>query len=111
MTHIFDIDSSLYGEDVLMRVAYDFTENYGVHLTRTESAIRVTLTPRTAAASDDAELAFQNALIDTRIRRDIADETRAIRELLIAQAFAEGDLLDHSGTEADYHIDPRGIAS
>ena len=51
-----------------------------------------------------------NELINQRIRLDIAAETKSIRELIVAQAFAEADLLDRSRSEGDYHDDPRGIA-
>ncbi len=53
---------------------------------------------------------FWNALIDAHLRVRIADETRAIRELLVAQAFCEADLLDRRESEGDEREDPRGIA-
>lgn len=53
---------------------------------------------------------FSNSLIDERVRRDIAIETMSIRELIVAQAFAEADLLDRSLSEGSYIEDPKGIA-
>jgi His-Xaa-Ser system protein HxsD len=35
---------------------------------------------------------FGNELISQRIRLDLAEETRPVRELIVAQAFAEADL-------------------
>jgi His-Xaa-Ser system protein HxsD len=53
---------------------------------------------------------FSNELINQRVRLQIASETRAIRELIVAQAFAEADLLDRSLSESSYVDDPRGVA-
>jgi His-Xaa-Ser system protein HxsD len=53
---------------------------------------------------------FSNELINQKVRLDIAAETRPIRELIVAQAFAEADLLDRTDSEAGYNDDPRGIA-
>ena len=54
--------------------------------------------------------AFSNALLDSHLRAVIATETHTIRELLVAQAFCEADLLDRADIESDEHADPRGIA-
>jgi len=53
---------------------------------------------------------FSVALIDERVRRDIAAETMSIRELIVAQAFAEADIIDRSGSEGSYIDDPKGVA-
>jgi His-Xaa-Ser system protein HxsD len=37
---------------------------------------------------------FQNAILDFQLRIEIGRETGPIRELIVAKAFAEGDLLD-----------------
>jgi His-Xaa-Ser system protein HxsD len=37
---------------------------------------------------------FENALLDAQLRVEISRETSQIRELIVAKAFAEGDLLD-----------------
>jgi His-Xaa-Ser system protein HxsD len=69
---------------------------------------------RFASKSSDSALSitaaeFSNELVNQRVRLDIANETRLIRELIVAQAFAEADLLDRSDSEASYVDDPRGI--
>jgi His-Xaa-Ser system protein HxsD len=69
---------------------------------------------RFASKSSDGALSitaaeFSNELVNQRVRLDIANETRSIRELIVAQAFAEADLLDRSDSEASYVDDPRGI--
>ncbi len=37
---------------------------------------------------------FQNALLDQQLRIDIEQQTRAVRELLIAKAFSEAGVMD-----------------
>jgi His-Xaa-Ser system protein HxsD len=53
---------------------------------------------------------FSNRLIWQEVRQKIADETKTIREIIVAQALTEGNVLNHSGIEADYNNDPNGIA-
>jgi len=50
---------------------------------------------------------FQNALLDFQLRVEIGRETKQIRELIVAKAFAEGDLLDDAPV-ADWR-DPVGV--
>jgi hypothetical protein len=37
---------------------------------------------------------FENALLDHQLRFEIARETATLRELIVAKAFAEGDVLE-----------------
>jgi His-Xaa-Ser system protein HxsD len=107
-----DFDLELYPANVIFRVAYDFTDQFFLYLTRpVESAIRVLLVPRNPATSArDSAGAFANALVDQRLRERVERETGSIRALLVAQAFAEADLIGRGATEAGYNDDPRGIA-
>jgi hypothetical protein len=49
------------------------------------------------AATDQLAWDFLNDLVDQRLRIDINQETGAIRELIVAQAFSETDLIDDRG--------------
>ncbi len=106
------VDLGIYTPQALFRVLYQFTGDYFVYVAPQEAnAVDVYLTAKDAGARPvDLAGRFANALVDEQVRRDIAEETRPVRELLVAEAFAAADLLDHSGTEADYHDDPRRIA-
>jgi His-Xaa-Ser system protein HxsD len=75
-----------------------------------ENAIRVDIAPK-ERGDDAAAIAgeFSNALLEQSLRSRIAEETRAIRELIVAQAFCEGDLLDRRDSEAEPDDDPRHI--
>jgi hypothetical protein len=47
---------------------------------------------------------FENALLDHQLRFEIARETATLRELIVAKAFAEGDVLEDPpvGDDRDY---------
>lgn len=107
------VDLNVYPLEVLFRVCYGFTGKCYLFLSpaKWHSAVNVDFARKTS----DCDLSliaaeFSNELINQKVRLDIAVETRPIRELIVAQAFAEADFIDHSVSEADYREDPRGIA-
>jgi len=119
ITHLTDgglcisVDTDLYSVDALFRVCYVFTDRCYLFLQPQtgSSVVDVRFTSK-GSDCDMATLAgdFANELINQRVRRDIASETKAVRELIVAQAFAEADLLDRDFSEASYISDPKGIA-
>lgn len=57
-----------------------------------EGHIQVELTPRDeAAVVSELVGAFWNELLNQQVREDVERETRAIRELIVAQAFTEAE--------------------
>jgi His-Xaa-Ser system protein HxsD len=107
------VNTDLYSREALFRVCYLFTDRCYLFLTQEEGApvIQVRFT-RKGPDTDLNRMAgeFSNELINQKVRLDIAAETKTIRELIVAQAFAEADLLDGDDSEASYIEDPRGIA-
>ncbi|MCI0626500.1 MAG: His-Xaa-Ser system protein HxsD [Acidobacteria bacterium] len=107
------VDSRTYSIESLFRVCYLFTDRCYLFLTRDEALPIVTVRiTKKNANTDLATVAgeFANELINQQVRADIAFETKPIRELIVAQAFAEADLLDRVGSRGDYNTDPHGIA-
>lgn len=107
------VDTAVYSLEALFRVCYAFTDRCYLFLQpeNGSSVINVMFAPKTSDC-DLSSLAgeFSNELINQRVRLQIASETSAIRELIVAQAFAEADLLDRSLSESSYVDDPKGIA-
>jgi His-Xaa-Ser system protein HxsD len=107
------VNSDLYSREALFRVCYLFTDRCYLFLAQEENSpvVQVRLT-RKNPDTDLNEMAgeFSNELINQKVRMEVAAETKAIRELIVAQAFAEADLFDGSDSEASYLGDPRGIA-
>ena len=88
------VDLSVYREEALFRTCYLFTDRCYLFLDPAgPGQIRVRFRKRDPLASLMRIVGeFGNELINQRIRLDLAEETRVIRELIVAQAFAEADL-------------------
>lgn len=110
---VIAVDLTIYGLQALFRTLYRFTAELFVYIApRNETTVDVYLTARDGTPAPlDLAGRFVNALVDDQLRYAIAEETRAVRELLVAEAFATVGLLDDSEIESDYHTDPRRIAS
>lgn len=107
------VDTAIYSLEALFRVCYAFTDRCYLFLQPKEgSSVTKVMFTRKNSDCDLPSLAgeFSNELINQRVRLQIASETKAIRELIVAQAFTEADLLDRSLSESGYVEDPKGIA-
>lgn len=107
-----EIDLAIYPLDVVLRACHAFTGRCYVFPRIVDSGkVSVHFAARDAREPlRDLAGAFANALLDHALRVRIANETKTIRELLVAQAFCEADLLDRAEVEGDEYDDPRGIA-
>ncbi len=99
------IDLELYPEDAIFRACYKFTDRCYVRLERSgERTVMAEFRAKDGKSDIDAIVGeFANELIDQRLRMDLARETKAVRDLIVSQAFVEG-MLD-AGSEGD-HDDP-----
>lgn len=105
------VDLAIYPLELVLETCHAFTARCYVSPRMDGDAhVVVDLQPRDERDSlRDLAGQFSNALLDARLRAIVAAETKAIRELLVAQAFCEADLLDRRDIESDEHSDPRGI--
>lgn len=101
------IDLAIYPLETILRAAHAFTARCRVFIRGADHGCAVV---EFVPHSEDVEGRFANALLDAELRVLIANETKPIRELLVAQAFCEADLLDRRDLESDESTDPRGIA-
>lgn len=108
---VFEFDLGIVRLAAIKKAAYRFTADYEVEFKPLHgSGVQVILTPR-RALSQMAVLhpSFPNEVLDQELRELVADETKPIRDLIMAQTFSELSLTDPIGEEADYHEDPLGI--
>lgn len=105
------VDLRVFHRESVLRACHKFTARCHVHvgMGEAEDHLKVTL----AAPDDSFDVRkllgdFGNELIEQQLRQELADRTGSIRELLVAQAFAEGNLLDPERDDGDYREDPRG---
>src|SRR5262245_59642720 len=88
------VDLPLYGHEGLFRACYAFTDRCFMFL-REAWPSTVTLvclhlqSPKSLTALNEE---FANELISQRLRAQLAAETKNVREMIVAQAFAESDL-------------------
>jgi His-Xaa-Ser system protein HxsD len=100
------IDLAIYPLAVVMRASHAFTARGSVFIRSVDGEHAVVeISPHREGIDGE----FANALLDAQLRAQIADETKWIRELIVAQAFCEADLLDRGEIEGDESTDPRGI--
>jgi His-Xaa-Ser system protein HxsD len=112
-----DVDTRLYSPSATMRAAYKFTGRYHVaveQLPGTDVQLKVTLRPKSPSDLVDEPGVrgdFLNELLDQRLREMLEAEFGALRELIVAQAFADTNLIDPAREEADYAVDPLKISA
>jgi His-Xaa-Ser system protein HxsD len=87
------VDLNIYCEEAVLRTCYLFTDRCYLFLASRDPRAIVVEFRSKVPAPDLAVLVgdFGNEMIDQQLRCKLATETRAIRELIVAQAFAEAD--------------------
>jgi His-Xaa-Ser system protein HxsD len=107
------VNIDIYSTEALFRVCYLFTDRCYLFLSHDSGSpvIRVRFACKSADTNINEIVGdFSNELINQKVRLDVAAETKQIRELIVAQAFTEADLLDRNDSEASYLDDPKGIS-
>jgi His-Xaa-Ser system protein HxsD len=109
-----------YRLEAIFRSCYWLTDRCFVYLgPLRDGAIEVTLIAKSGSGTDTDRLTWQflNDLVDQQLRISVNEETRTIREMIVAQAFADTDLIDDRGgplshddaVERRSDDDPEGI--
>lgn len=86
----FTLDGSQYSEAVIYKCFYWYGKDFSVSIDKMESDFAIVLTKRDDTVLNPEELIrkINRDLNDFKLRAIVSDETRNIRELLIAKAFA-----------------------
>lgn len=111
-TAALEIDLGVYSLEAVLRACYKLTDRCYLLLARSETQGRLQVFAQTKGPEVSLQTVvgeFANELLDQQLRRVIAEETGGVRELIVAQAFAEGNLLDEDRDDGDYEADPRGV--
>ena len=90
------VDETVYSREAVLRACYWFTDRSYLFVSRFgPERLLVSIRAKPGGASIDSIAGdFANALLDQQVRREIERETSRVRELIVAKAFAEGNLLD-----------------
>lgn len=106
----FSFDPAIFRLTAVKKAAYRFSGEFD---TRIESEpgnrILVTLSPRDDRRGMLSAAAFPREVLDQELREQIANETAAVRDVLLAHTFSELPLIDEVGETADFRKDPHQI--
>jgi His-Xaa-Ser system protein HxsD len=91
--------TDIYWVDAILRSCYWLTDRCYVHLAPNAEGVEVTLMAKSGEANDTRSVAweFLNSLVDNQLRVSLQRETAAVREMIVAQAFADVDIMDDRG--------------
>ena len=105
------VDETIYSREAVLRTCYWFTDRCYLFVSRSApDCLTVSVRAKPGRLALDAVAGeFANALLDQQVRLDIERETRTVRELIVAKAFAESGVLEDSPVGDDR--DPVEIAA
>ncbi|MCP4133200.1 MAG: His-Xaa-Ser system protein HxsD [bacterium] len=124
----FEIDSTIYSKDVLLRVCHSFLDNYYLYVDSDKENKKwvVTVKNKEFSPIDDLEKLegeFNNSLINESFRESLIDKTKTVKEIIVARALFGADSADEFDLSSiekeyafleekidDYIDDPLGIA-
>ena len=115
MHKTLEFDTGVYRTRAVQKAAYKFGDRLHFHVdvcgpkNAEPRRLRVTLSLRQDGDLDFLAGEFANEVLDQELREVVAEETRPLRDILMAQAFSAVSLLDEEGDEGDYREDPKGI--
>ena len=103
----FTFSKELYSKKAMLRAAYKFTNDYYIHLAINHEDYIVEIVPKVSNA--DINLSseeFMNEILSQSVRESIFNDTKELRTLIIARAFAssviDNSCDDEHGDYAEY---------
>lgn len=93
----FYFTKQIYDKEALIKAAYRFTDNAYIHLDVNEDNYIVTIEAK-GTNNIVNEQEFQNEILAQMVRTKISNQTKTLRELMIARAFSS-TVIDNSHYE------------
>lgn len=109
---ILELDPMVYRLAAIKKAAYKFGDRCYIQITADEAS-KVQVEFKVKQKNTDVETIvgeFSNEVLDQELREVVAEETKVLRDLLLAQAFSATSLVDAAGDDADYVSDPKKIS-
>lgn len=85
----------LYPKIALIKAAYNYTDRAYVHLDADDAYYYVSLEPKQAGC-EVSEQDFLNEILTQSVRHEVYQQTKNIRELLLARAMASSVIVDEA---------------
>jgi len=93
-----ELDTAVINKDAVLKTCYWFSRDFSCQIVELpDSRLQVRLSPKETAktaAVSSCEEDFLNTAIDFELRSQVEAKTSAIRELILAKAFAESGVLE-----------------
>jgi len=109
------VDTSLYPLEVVLRTCHRFTDKFFLHVQwqdQDKGRLEVTLKSTTEGKDSGAAVGdFLNELLDQTVRQQVAEETEELRNLILAHALSETQLVRPELESSDPREDPIGIGT
>lgn len=103
----FSLNEELYNEDVIYKCFYWYGADFNIDINKINSTFLINITSKLGTINhNELVLKIKQDLIDFKLRDIVTKETKNIRELLIAKAFANFESDDNPSTEIS---DPVGF--
>lgn len=83
----FSFRQDIYPLVALLKAAYRFTDSSYVHLDAVDDHYVVNIRPKEGSADIDLE-EFQNEILAQTVRKLVSDDTKQVRELLLARSLS-----------------------
>ena len=101
----------LYEKEVVVKVAYAFTDRAYIHLDVRGENYLVSLVPKGEEQEGRLYAEFENELIAQETRRMVSERTKHIREMIVARALSSTmiDLKDEGADEEENLFDADAI--
>ncbi|MDD5065296.1 MAG: His-Xaa-Ser system protein HxsD [Phycisphaerae bacterium] len=107
------LNRNIYSLISIKKAAYKFGDKYYIEIDEeSQDEIAITFEVKNANVSFfNIGEEFYNEVLDQELRELVSEETKDIRNILLAQAFSATSLIDQEGDDANYRLDPKKIAS
>lgn len=83
----------LYSKIALIKAAYNFTDKAYIHLDSDDNYYYVTIEPKNSECTV-TEQEFINEMLTQSVRHEVYQQTKNIRELILARAMATSVIID-----------------
>lgn len=104
----FYFTKQIYDKDALLKAAYRFTDNAYIHIDVEQDKYVVSIEAKNDTFILD-EKEFQNEILAQMVRKRISEQTRNIRELIMARAFSSTIIYNDGNNELEEHKFPDDI--
>lgn len=103
-----EIDTAVYSIDVIFKCFYWYTGKFDISITNKDNSVIVAMSsiPDGETITETYIAKIRRDLIDFKLRSIVAEETKTVRELIIAKAFAYYDMATNPTTDIS---DPVGF--